>query len=185
MRSIGTVFGGPPVVETFLAAEADISAGDVLLLVPGSGKVGIADGGALVTAGSEDKLDISDLTNGGEGFVAGLALNGSAAIDDVVRVAMAGPGQLFEANYQETIDGTTVVAHVSTQDDLGVPLGLVLMDAGGYIATDIEASETIAHVYRIGYGFVGENVESGHGVVGDTNVRVTFIFTPAVTLLGQ
>lgn len=184
MRAIGTAGGQPPHVETMIAEEA-IGIGDVLTVLPSSGRVQIANGTVLVTAGTADQIDISDLVNATEGFLAGVSLGKAAAAGDKVQVAMAGPGQLFEANLQSTQDGTTVVGLALLQAHVGEPCAVVLLDTGQFVLSDVEGTETAAIITRVGYGFAGEDTFSGHGVIGDTNARVTFKFVDNLTLLGQ
>jgi hypothetical protein len=182
MRVVRTKTGGSPVCQAFVAGEA-LVAGDVVVLKNSDNKVYRADGTILVTAGTNDRIDVSDLTIAGEGVLAGLSM-GKAATGDTVVVALACNENIFEANYNSTVDGTTAVANVLDVTDVGQPVAIVLLDTGYFMISDNESTEGVGYVLEAGYGFAGESVGAGHGIMGDTNARVRFYFSDALIRTG-
>jgi len=184
MRAVKTITGAPPIAQRFQAGEA-LVAGDVVVLVNSTNKLAKCDGTILQTAGTDDHIDVSDLTAAGEGLLAGVCLGAAAANDNVV-VALAHPNNIFEANFGATVDGTTAVANVLDVTDLGLVVGVVLMDTGEFvISSDVSNNNSMGYIVEAGYGFDGESTQAGHGVIGDTNVRARFIFSDSIIRTGS
>jgi len=188
MRVVGTTTNAPPFVETFPAGEA-LEAGDVVFFEDGDGKVYSCDGTALVTSGSVDLIDLSDMTTAGnEGPICGLALGSATASGtrNVIPVALFCPTNIFEANFTDTDDDGETNTQVFATTDIGAELAIMLDETtGNYVVTDKEGTERVAYLFKGGYGFAGETLEAGHGIVGDTNVRVRFIVSQSVLEAGE
>ena len=207
LRAVGTVNGGPPIVRQLFNGPVAVAAGDVLTWDISGGELITS---TLINAGTDDKIDadvvVAKSANGDK--LAGVAM-ATIAIDTVGPVAVFGPNNIFEGTLTSTDDGTTspVTPRVSAATDMGTSLALCSIDTGiSSDGVDLQGN-TIAHttpnglwvlttvatgttpslantIVEIGYGFAGEDNFSGHGEVGDSNVRVRFVTDAQYTLFG-
>lgn len=182
LRCVGTRHGGPPHVQSVVVSEAMPVVGAVVLVAGTARNLMLADGTALVTAGTADKIDISDLTLGGEGLIAGITMGTATAAGQRVPVAIADADNIFEGTLSATLDGTTFVNSAAlAQTHLLSQTAVVRMDDGSYVLSTNGGDELAAKIVGIAYGFAGESAEAGHGIIGDVNPRVRFIFLDALT----
>lgn len=190
IRSCGTLFGGPPIVETFLSAAA-VNAGDPVRLA--SGKVQTV--GVVGAVGTNDTWNDGDV-GAGPTALCGIALNAATAADQTVKVAMFAPGQCFEGTHVgSSLEGDAGVVEVAlAQTLLGSAAALVKLDpaitrtpvingvngptytvpAGTWGVTTTTTSAIVGTIIRINFGYTGEDIYSGHGVIGDKATRVLF-----------
>jgi hypothetical protein len=142
--------------------------------------------------------------------IIGILLGDVAASATNVPIACFGSMCVFEANLTSQVDGdtpatalTSLVSHRGrnmyiASIDSGLTTFTGLDDNGATVANTTQnglwvLSDTagtggtgnIARIIDIGYGFSGEDPISGHGVIGDKNVRVRFTVAPAATFLGM
>lgn len=193
-RLVGSTTNSPPPVKTFPAGEDSITVGE-FLSIKNDGEVYLIDGNALT---GDEQLDVTDLaTIATDGVVCGLALNAGDE-GDLISVALATVNSVFEATLCDSADGATFGELVSTIGNAAAGVSLQYHAAatnatyytGWCVSTDngTGATEGIGQVIEVGYGLLGEDIFSGHGVIGDTNVRVHFQFTPFIesaTLYGR
>lgn len=135
----------------------------------------IAEGDVLVFASEDVDEDNSDP---GIGLVVGVALNASAAAKDVILVAMALPGQFFEANSVDEVTDQVGVA----AEDIGVHGGIVESTDGFACFNLAEATNLVA--MTVGYGRQTNVTQDSSPLatagVGVTNPRVIFGFSSGV-----
>lgn len=194
MRVVGSTTGGPPYVQTFGAGEA-MKTGQVVFFDDTDGLIYIADGTALVTAGSVDDIDLTDMTHAGtEGALVGMVMGDATAAQVTagrdLPVAMFCPTNIFEGNVTNDDDGSNVGTEVWALTDRGDEVAINRFDAAlpedAFFRFNIgTATERAGWILRGGYGFAGEPAESGHGVIGDTNVRVQVIITQSGLEAGE
>lgn len=148
-----------------------------------------------------------DATNGDSlcGILAGAVTASQTALAPVF---VFHSSVIFEANLTSLVDGdtaptalTSLVSHVGSHFLIAaadVDLSWDAVTEGGvtktvkvpngvWVLSDTPGAGTtgeFARVIEAGYGFTGEDVLTGHGVIGDANIRVRFVVEPAATFLG-
>lgn len=153
---------GTGTVQTFgmTAEDSAITKGDVLIFA--SEDVDEDNSAPLITT------------------VVGVALEPSSAAKDVILVALALPGQLFEANVIDNASDETGVA----ADNIGVHRGII-ESADGYACIDLNNTTAAQLVARtLGYARQKNVTQDAAPIatcgVGVTNPRVYFVFTNGV-----
>lgn len=191
LRAVGSLYEGPSVVKTFISAAA-INVGDPVRLA--SGKVQV---GAIVGAAGTNDLWADADVGAGATAACGIALTAASGADVEIKVAMFAPGQIFEGTHVgSSIEGDAGVVEVAlAQALLGTPCALVKLDtavartpviggvnqptytvaAGTWGITTGTTSALVGTIIRINYGFAGESIFAGHGVIGDKATRVQFM----------
>lgn len=202
LRSVGTLNGGPPSIETFVSAAA-INAGDPVTLA--SGKVQTAV--IVAPAGTNDLWADADVVAATR-QACGIALNSVTAVDQTVKVAMFAPGQCFEGTHVgNSVEGDAGVTEVAlAQTLIGTACALVKLDttvartpvlngvnqptytvaAGTWGVSTGTTSAYVMSIVRINYGYPISNAADlygGHGTIGDKATRVLFTVSNAKTLL--
>lgn len=160
MKAVGGISQGTVRIMHFPAGATAFAAGDVVVLTSG----------LLVPDNS---------TPPAVGTIVGVALGSRVATNDMIPVALAMPGQLFEANIVDDVtDEVGVFA-----DNIGKNYGII-ESADGHACIDLsETAAGLAPVRTLRYAKQANATQDTHpqtGGVGVTNPRVQFVFISSV-----
>lgn len=152
-------------VLEFPATDGAIAKGDVLIFA--SGKVD-----------EDNSAPLAQVS-----VMVGVALEGSSAANDLVRVAIATSGRIFEANF---VAGTATDETGVFADNIGVSHGIVESSASAAGFAVIDQNNTTAAqklAYTLFYARQQNTTQDADQVssgVGVTNPRVAFVFTSSI-----
>lgn len=149
----------------------------------GSGAIKAVDAAALVNAGTDDSLDISDHTSISaatvEEKIVGIALRDASNVTSgnlEIPVQMLRGGDILEGNLVTGILGSGLGSVALALAHVGDAVSLVKSSTTGLWHFTTTAAEEVGRIFRA-------NLDGGRGVFGDTNARVHVIIRNDILFL--